>query len=70
MILFALSSNASIASLFVAGVLPGLLMCAGFMAACWWVGRRRNFPRETPPFDGAAFRKHLTYATRPSCCRC
>jgi hypothetical protein len=47
MILFALTSNASIASLFVAGVLPGLLMCGGFMAACWWVGRRRNFPRDT-----------------------
>jgi TRAP-type transport system large permease protein len=62
MILFALSSNASIASLFVAGVLPGLLMCGGFMAACWWVGRRRNFPRETAPFDGPAFRKHLAYA--------
>jgi TRAP-type C4-dicarboxylate transport system permease large subunit len=62
MILFALSANASIASLFVAGVLPGLLMCGGFMAACWWVGRRRNFPRDTTPFDRAAFRAHMVYA--------
>jgi len=38
-------------------------MCGGFMAACWWVGRRRNFPREMAPFDGAAFRKHLAYAS-------
>src|SRR5688572_28960880 len=30
MILFALSSNASIAELFIAGVLPGFLMCGGF----------------------------------------
>ena len=51
MILFALTSNASIASLFVAGVLPGLLMCGGFMAACWVVGKRRNFPRDTTPFN-------------------
>ncbi|RCW76708.1 TRAP transporter large permease [Pseudorhodoferax soli] len=63
MILFALSANASIASLFVAGVLPGLLMCGGFMAVCWWVGKRRNFPRETGRFDGRAFRRHLFYAS-------
>jgi tripartite ATP-independent transporter DctM subunit len=62
LILFALTANASIASLFVAGILPGLLLCAGFMTACWWVGRRRNFPRDTAPFDGAAFRRHLLYA--------
>jgi TRAP-type C4-dicarboxylate transport system permease large subunit len=60
MILFALSANASIAALFVAGVLPGLLMCGGFMAACWWVGKRRNLPRETAPVSTrAAFRRHL-----------
>lgn len=62
LILFALTANASIASLFVAGVLPGLLLCGGFMTACWWVGRRRNFPRDTAPFEGAAFRRHLLYA--------
>ncbi|KAF1021562.1 MAG: C4-dicarboxylate TRAP transporter large permease protein DctM [Paracidovorax wautersii] len=63
MILFALSANASIAALFVAGILPGLLMCGGFMAVCWWVGRRRNFPRDTTPFDWTAFRRHLFYAS-------
>ena len=63
MILFALTSNASIASLFVAGVLPGLLMCGGFMAACWWVGWRRNLPRDLSPFNGAAFLKHMLYAS-------
>lgn len=63
MILFALSSGASIAALFVAGIVPGLLMCCGFMAVCWWVGKRRNFPRETAPFNVAEFLKHLLYAS-------
>ncbi len=63
MILFALTANASIASLFVAGILPGVLMCGGFMFMCWWVGKRRNFPRDTTPIDWTAFREHLKYAS-------
>ncbi|HXH02539.1 MAG TPA: TRAP transporter large permease subunit [Candidatus Competibacteraceae bacterium] len=63
MILFALSANASIAALFVAGILPGLMMCLGFMTVCWWVGKRRNFPRQTQPIDWAVFRKQLAYAS-------
>jgi TRAP-type transport system large permease protein len=63
MILFALTANASIAALFVAGILPGILMCGGFMFMCWFVGRRRNFPRDTTPIDWIAFRTHLLYAS-------
>lgn len=63
MILFALSSNTSVAALFVAGILPGLMMCGGFMAVCWWVGRRRNFPRDTTPMNWAVFRTQLLYAS-------
>lgn len=62
LILYALSANASIAALFVAGILPGLVMCGGFMFMCWWVGKRRNFPRDRSPFDLTAFRTHLLYA--------
>jgi tripartite ATP-independent transporter DctM subunit len=63
MILFAITSNASIASLFVAGILPGILMCAGFMVACWWVGKRRNFPRDTEVLKRNEFFKLLMYAS-------
>ena len=59
LILYALASNASIAALFCAGILPGLMLCGGFMVACWWVGKRRNLPRETAPADRAKFRRDL-----------
>lgn len=45
LILFATVSNQSIASLFLAGILPGLLLCTGFMLTCYFSGRLRNFPR-------------------------
>ena len=63
MILFAITSNASIAALFVAGILPGILMCLGFMWACWWVGKRRNFPRDTEVLKRDEFITLLTYAS-------
>lgn len=63
MILFAITANASIAALFVAGILPGLLMCSGFMFACWWVGKRRNFPRDTTILRRDEFFKLLAYAS-------
>ena len=63
MILFAITANASIASLFVAGILPGLLMCVGFMFVCWWVGKRRNFPRDTALLKRDEFFRLLAYAS-------
>jgi TRAP-type transport system large permease protein len=63
MILFAITANASIAALFVAGILPGLLMCAGFMGACWWVGKRRNFLCDTQKMVRSEFLKMLAYAS-------
>jgi tripartite ATP-independent transporter DctM subunit len=62
MILYAMSANESIGALFYAGILPGLLLCGGFMAACWWVGKRQNLPRESAPTDKAIFRRNLLYS--------
>src|SRR5262245_37279787 len=62
MIIYALVSNASIGALFIAGILPGLLMCGGFMAVCYIQGRRRNFPRDTEKFDTRKFVTLLGYA--------
>jgi C4-dicarboxylate transporter, DctM subunit len=44
LILYAAVSNASIASLFLAGILPGLMLAAGMMIVCYVSGRVRNFP--------------------------
>lgn len=55
MILYALVSGVSVADLFVAGVLPGLMMAGGFIFVCWWIARRRNYPVSTEPRDHAAF---------------
>ena len=33
------------------------------MAACWWVGKRRNFPREMRKLDWGVFGTQLLYAT-------
>lgn len=45
LIIYATVSNASIASLFIAAVLPGLLLASGMMVVCYVSGRMRNFPR-------------------------
>ncbi|MEP7283073.1 MAG: TRAP transporter large permease [Rubrivivax sp.] len=48
MVLYALVSDTSIGYLFIAGVLPGLLIGAVQMALIYWQSRRRNFPVEEP----------------------
>ncbi|QXM25664.1 TRAP transporter large permease subunit [Elioraea tepida] len=44
MILYALVSNVSVGALFLAGVLPGLMLAAGFLAVCSLSARLRGFP--------------------------
>ncbi len=44
MILYALVSGVSVADLFVAGLLPGILMAVGFIFVCWAISKRRNYP--------------------------
>ena len=62
-ILFALASNASIGALFIAGILPGLMLCVGFMAVCYFVGRTKNYPRETRPISVKLVLKEVGYAS-------
>lgn len=48
MVLYALVSNASIGFLFLAGILPGLLMGLMLMVVVFLTARRRAFPVEAP----------------------
>lgn len=48
MILFSLVSGVSVANLFVAGILPGILMAASFVFVCWFVSVRRGYATKPP----------------------
>lgn len=56
LILFGLVANVSIVDLFVAGILPGLMLGLGMTGAVWWVARRKNLPRAPLPGGFKAFR--------------
>jgi tripartite ATP-independent transporter DctM subunit len=51
-ILYSLVSNVSVADLFVAGVVPGLILTAGFVVVNNISARTRGFPFVKVPFDG------------------
>ena len=44
MIIYAFVMNVSVAGLFAAGIVPGLLVCGGLMWMTSFLARRRNFP--------------------------
>jgi tripartite ATP-independent transporter DctM subunit len=43
MILYSLISGVSVGNLFLAGILPGLIMAASFVFVCWFVSVRRGY---------------------------
>jgi tripartite ATP-independent transporter DctM subunit len=68
MVIYAILSGASLGALFLAGVVPGLVMAASLMILIAWIGRRRNLPygnivplREMP----AVFRRALIPLSLP-----
>ncbi len=55
MVVYAQLASQSVVKLFMAGVVPGLLLAAGFMVVCSIVARVRNYPSRTPvPWAGKA----------------
>lgn len=62
LILYGLVSNTSVVDLFIAGILPGLLLGLGIFTMVWFVAVRQNLPRA--PLDGGfkAFRGQILVA--------
>ena len=54
MIIYSIAAGGrlSIADLFTAGIIPGLVLAASLMVATWWVAKKRGYPTE--PFPGLA----------------
>ena len=44
-VIYAVSTNTSIGALFVAGVLPGLMLTAMLGLTTWYIARKNNYPR-------------------------
>jgi C4-dicarboxylate transporter DctM subunit len=44
-VIYAVSTNTSIGALFVAGVLPGLVLTAMLGTTTWYIARKNNYPR-------------------------
>ena len=62
MVMYAVSTNSSIGALFMAGVIPGLLLAVMLGIATWWQAYKGNYPRERARSWGerwTAFRKAI-----------
>ena len=65
MIIYSIAAGGrlSIADLFTAGIIPGLLLALLLMAAAWWVAKKKNYP--TDPFPGFAMMGQLFVSAVP-----
>jgi len=45
MVIYSVSTNTSVGKLFIAGIVPGILLAAILMGITWFIARRREYPR-------------------------
>lgn len=46
LVIFGVMASVSIGELFVAGIIPGLLMAVSLMVMVWYLSRKRNYPKD------------------------
>ncbi len=56
MVIYAVSVNESIGRLFIAGIIPGLLLAITLMTVTWLVAKKRNYPRQPRASAAEIFR--------------
>jgi len=45
MVMYAVATNTSVGALFMAGVIPGIVLAMGLGGVTWWRARKNNYPR-------------------------
>jgi C4-dicarboxylate transporter, DctM subunit len=45
MVMYSVSTNTSVGALFIAGIIPGLMLATALGVTTWWIARKHNYPR-------------------------
>ena len=51
MVIYAMASSISVGGLFMAGIIPGLLLCLSLMVTCYFYARKRSYKAATDSFS-------------------
>jgi C4-dicarboxylate transporter DctM subunit len=46
MVMYAVATNTSVGALFIAGIIPGIILATMLGATTWWRARKNNYPRQ------------------------
>ena len=67
MVMYAVATNTSVGALFIAGIIPGLMLATMLGLTTWWRARKFNYPRQPV----ATWRERLRDVSRErsgACC--
>jgi C4-dicarboxylate transporter DctM subunit len=56
MVMYAVATNTSVGALFIAGIVPGLVLATMLGLTTWWRARKNNYPRQPKATWGQRFR--------------